>query len=278
MDGPPEWLSRRLHSLERTGTLSLVREPLVDLFALCHPDVRGHLHLIKRLDLTDTNITSLKGIPKLPRLTSLTLDQSRVADLANIFALRSATSISLKGTPLAAARHYRLSVVLALGAGIVRIDGQAVPAVLRARADTFPNCAADLVNAGWVAEFPRPSAARFVELCAEFGIEQCDAADEPGGDGSAPNDTDDFDSLAEMLMQEHEALMQKKQAMFGVVREMGSDDGEIDECRLRIAMTFTDHGINIDINDDEAVLEVIDELCRQNGRVKGVSTAKRNDK
>jgi hypothetical protein len=68
--------------------------------------------------------------------------------------------------------------MIVVGDSLRSINGQQVQQQLRTRAGQYPPVAADLVNAGWMAEWPVPDAARFAELTREFGT-QAEAGQEP---------------------------------------------------------------------------------------------------
>jgi hypothetical protein len=264
-DRLPDWLARRLHMLTRIGHISLLRERHVDLMAFSHPGFRAYCHIVKTLDLTGSDISSLAGLPVLPRLTSLILNQSGLATLTNIMSLPKLRMISLKKTPFSEIPHYKISLLIGVGAEIVKINDQAITDVLRSRVQQYPSCAQGLVNAGWIAEYPRPSSAQFTALCAEYDVPDSNSV---GSSGCDEIDTErdvqmpnDFNALAEQLLNDHEHLLHKKQALFGIVEEMGSEDEAMDECRVRVGELFRERGIAVDVNDDDAVLQMIDDLC-----------------
>ena len=79
----PAWLSRRLHTLKRTGVLTLIKEKNVDLSCLQIKDIGPYIQFIKTLDLTGTPIQSLENLPHLPRITNLIADYSGLKSCIN---------------------------------------------------------------------------------------------------------------------------------------------------------------------------------------------------
>jgi hypothetical protein len=220
---------------------------------------------LKSLDLTGASITSLEGLPLLPRLTSLILNQTGLTNLKNILSAPKLRVIALKKTPFSQNRFFRISLVIALPSDLVKIDEQAVPKSMKKRAREYPSCAGGLVNAGWIAEWPKPSTARFTELCAEYGVSESRSVGSSGCADIAEEVSvqvpSEFEPLAEQLMKDHEHLIHKKQALFGIIEEPLSEDEAIDECRVRVGELFRERGIAVDVNDDEAILQMIDDLC-----------------
>jgi hypothetical protein len=269
-DRLPDWIARRLHLITRLGSMSLLRERKTDLLAFALPGFNRYRHILKSLDLTETPISSLEGLPELPHLVSLVLDRTSLSTLKNVAAVRSVRSISLKKTPFSEIAHFKLSLVLGLGPDLVRIDDCTLTAVLKARAGEYPSCAGALINAGWIAEYPRPPSGTLAALCDEYGVEKSPSVASSGcaelRADEAAEAPDTFDALAAQLMKEHEQLMLEKQALFGIRGDPASEDEFVDVCRVRIGNLFRDRGIAVDVNNDEAILETVDQLCRAHAR------------
>ena len=270
----PEWLSRRLHGLKRTGSLSLLRESRVCLSGLSQ--IQSYLQFIKQLDLTGTPIKSLEGLPKLPHLNSIKLDQTQLESLVNIEAVDTVSSISLKKTPLSEIPHYKLSIMIGTRLNVVKIDNQIVSEVVKKRASAYPSCARALVNKGWIVTFPKPSDDEFKDLCELYHLEIEEEEDnddrteinflEPPAEEEDANAEDwDFDFIADKLWKQHEALMQRKQALFGVIEDQQGDADNEDEIGERIVSLFRLHNKDIP-TDDRSILMAVDSLCRQQAR------------
>jgi hypothetical protein len=227
----PFWFARHTLSLKRSGTLSLIGERQINLSLLSNPKIVFFVQFVKVLDLTNTPIGSLSGLTRLPHLTAIILDRSELADLKNISAVSSVTSFSAKGTPISRTPHYRLSVFLGLGPNIVRIDGQLASPFLKKRAAAFPRYAHSLVNKGWIAEWPLPSQQKFEELSNLYEVEfQLAEGAEKEDDSVEFDDVIDgeFEQVVQKLWREHENLIQRKLAIFGILQE-SEQKGDVSE-------------------------------------------------
>lgn len=267
----PAWLSRRLQTLKRTGTLNLIKEINLDLSCLQLKDLSYFIQFIKTLDLTGTQIKSLANLPRLPRITNLILDNSLIESCFNFEAVSSITSISLKKTPLSRVPHYKLSILLAVGSGIVKIDGKMITPLLLNRFKSYSKCAHDLVNHGWIIEYPCPDVDKLKEICQQYHvvIPEEEEVTELRLEEEAEHEEEivhfDFDEIAQKLAQQHEEMIKRKLALFGIFEDNGSDlindDPEFNE---NLVSLFRDHGIELDPDNEKLILEAIDHLCRKN--------------
>ena len=267
----PEWISRRLHTLKRTGALSFLRESRVNLALL--NQIQSYLPFIKQLDLTGTPIRSLAGLPTLPHLNSVKLDQTQLASLVNVQAIATVSSISLKKTPMSEKPHYKLSIMIGTRLKVVKIDNQIVSDLVKKRAAAYPACARALVNKGWVATFPKPSEEEFRDLCEVYHVDMDEEEDDgdrtevmfpdqPNEEEDGDHESWDFDFIADKLWGQHEALMQRKQALFGVIEDQQGDADNEDEIGERVVSLFRLHNKDIPC-DDRSILMAVDKLCRE---------------
>ena len=270
MSSIPPWLSRRLHTLKRTGVLTLIKEKNVDLSSLQIKDMGSYIQFIKTLDLTGTPIQSIENLPYLPRITSFIADYSDLKSCINFSSISTATSISVKKTPLSQLPHYKLAILLAVGPNIVKIDGKMISPVLLNRYKTYPPYVHDLVNKGWVVEYPCPDVQQLQSLCKQYKVEipvyeentDFSLEEEPPVEEEAP--AVDFDTLAQKLWNQHEDMLQKKQAMFGIINDDASEVAQ-DESNFgdRVVALFKSHGFEINKSDNKAILKAIDNLCKR---------------
>jgi hypothetical protein len=260
----PAFVERRVHTLARSGTLNLIRERFSDLSILQHPQLDPWIPFLKVLDLTGTQISNLDGLPILPRIVCLIVDFSLLDTARNIFTVRTVTSISLQKTPFQKTRHYKLCLYIAIGPDLVQIDGQQVTGLTQSRAKLYPKFTPALINAGWVFQYPPPSADEFEELCRRFSVTfESDTIPVPNIPEiiERPIVPTDFDQLADVLWNEHEKLLQKKLALFGIIEDRASDD-EDEDYPAKIAALFQAHGIDVGPHDQAGILSRIEGLCR----------------
>jgi hypothetical protein len=215
----PPWLTRHVPHLKKTGNLALAGERF-DPADLGRPRVAALLSICRSLDLSHTPIASLACLPPLPRLLAFSADYSRLETFTNFRALHTATSISLKGTPLAGKPSYRPSVLLAAGGrALVVLDGAQVGDGVRRRAAAFPAVCAALLNAGWTAGAQPPQPAELGELCARFGLRaevRAPALPHEAGKPEEPGAPPPFDELLARLVAQHEAVLRAGALMFGL--------------------------------------------------------------
>jgi hypothetical protein len=165
MRSSPLWLNEKLALARRTGLLDLSGEILDDLSIL------GSRLSLKHLILSFTPLRTLDRLPLQPNLDFLAVDSSDLQNFTNFRALPKLTSVSLKNTPAARRPHFKLSLAIVIGSSLRSVNGQQVHSQLRERAAQYPPAAANLVNAGWFAEWPVPDEARFEALTQEFAGE-----------------------------------------------------------------------------------------------------------
>jgi hypothetical protein len=210
----PVWFARRLPHLKQTGSFSLAGEHDIDLIELSYPESASVLTICRRLDLSRTLLSSLDGLPFLPRLLSFTADHSQLSSFKNFRALRRATSISLKNTPVSRTPTYRLSLLLAVGSqSLASIDGTQISPRLKSRAETFHAICSDLVNAGWIATSHPPNVTDIQQLCEQYEIptisEEQPQGEEEEEEGQPSSEQLPFDDLLAQLQGEHEQLFSK---------------------------------------------------------------------
>lgn len=261
----PSWLQRRVHSLRRTGKLSFINETDVDPSAL--RQLGNEIFFIKTLDFSKTKIETLDGMPRLTKVTSFIADQSNLSDFRNFISLSSATSISIKKTPISKIPHYKLNILLASGPNLVKIDGQVITSTLRARYEQYPSACCQLVNAGWIATYPCPPHDKLIEICNQYNIPPPEEVPETSfqeDEEEVVIDPSDFDKLASKLKAKHEVLLQRKQALFGIIEEDNFDGlSDEDDFNERVVSLFNAHSMKLDPQDENQILEAIDDLCHR---------------
>jgi hypothetical protein len=221
---PSPWLTQRIAILKRTGHLSLVGELRFDPRALSMPHVISVVRFVRVLDISRTPVTSLLGCPPFPRLTVFIGDRSGISDFANFRALKTATTISLKDTPVARLQTYRLSLLLALGPddNLVSINGSQISSELRARVKAFPQFCNDLVNRGWIATPKPPAGQESVQLCQRYDVEPPFVDSDTDDDDSFEHVPEEptptcFEDMLFLLQERHREMQRKGKAQFGLL-------------------------------------------------------------
>lgn len=279
-----EWLQRRLLMAKRTGNLVLANEQNVDLNVFSYPEFSKPLSIVKLLDLSRTNITSLEGIAKpFQKLATFIADKTQISDFKNFKVLSNVRSFSVKQTPVSKVPHYKLSLLLCVGQKnvITSIDGQAISKKLKSMASEYPQpLSSELVNRGWLAEYPAPSEEKFRELRITYNVEDSEIGINQPEKQSTTNlpeniddgeeediDNIDFEVLIKSLHQKHEDMLMKGQAMFGLITE---DKNAY--LSGQISSIFKSHGLKIDSNSDQNILDSINVLCQTVAKNRSRST------
>ena len=268
----PNWLQRRLIIVKRTGNLSLINEQNVDLNLFNMPEYSNQLSVIKTLDLTKTNIKSLEDLQHhFPKLTTFIADKTQISDFKNFQILSGVRSVSLKQTPVSKKPHYKLSLLLCLGSDnkLTSIDGQIITKKLRSMAEQYPQpLTSNLINNGWMAEYPCPDENALFALCEKYDVShdtgiytipspKNDATNLPDDEDFENIDEMDFEDLISELRKKHEDMLMKGQAMFGLISE---DTNAY--LSGKISSIFRAHGLPIEANSDQSILDAVNILCQ----------------
>lgn len=274
MNQLPKWLNRRIGSLRRTGKLILSNEEQFDPAALALPHFSSDRKLIKTLDISGTKVTSLEGLPILKNLTSFIADNSQIKDFKNFKSIPNATKISLKNSPITKENHhYKISILIVLGKNITSIDGVLVSETLKKRVDTYPEIASNLVNAGWVAEYPCPNELQMNELIEKFHIQQEEPnetivkiqkmSDDDLNEEKEEEEEETFEDIITGLRNRQEKLFLDYQELFGIL----PDDIPDQELPQRIAELFAQRGIIIKTDNIDDIVEAVDDLCKKASQI-----------
>ncbi|KAK8889870.1 hypothetical protein M9Y10_034624 [Tritrichomonas musculus] len=267
----PPWLQNKIPFLKSQGRLNFSGEKNLDLSILQDPEIEKQLNMLKILDISDTDVSSLDGFPCFKHFKHFNADNTQISNLRNFKSLRSLTSISLKNTPVSKNKNYRLSLYIIIR-NLKQIDGQIIPDAIKAKAKQYPPIVEELINAGWIAEFPCPQIDTLIELCKQYGVEpkpiytqpidydaisQCDFYEDDSIQKKSAY-TGDFESTLKKLKRKHEETIRKGQALFGIIDEI--DDESLPS---EIAKVLKDHGIETNEKNEEEILNNVKELASQ---------------
>lgn len=270
-----EWIKRRLSSIKRTGRLIISNEPQFDIQMIANSHYNRSLSMMKYLDISMTKSSSLRNIRVLPRITTFIANKTNIANFENFKCLANASKFSLKGTPVSKHPHYRLSLCIAVGSGVNSIDGRVVSKRLRKLVEMYPPMASNLVNKGWMAEYPVPDEKSFKILCDKYGISYSEYVAHPHLDEDLQLDEDemfeidhiiddideDFELKIKSLRDKHEKMIRTGQAIFGIY-DFDDYDDEV-EVTEKLTHIFRSHNIHLDNSSDENVLQAIRDLCKK---------------
>jgi hypothetical protein len=256
----PHWLSKRVFLLKRTGHFTFTGDRSFDPVALSHPRITALLSLVKVLDISHTPITSIAGLPVLPKLNVFVADRTKLDTFANFKAIRSVTTISLKKTPASKLPTFRLSILIAFGPAnrLASIDGGQVTQSLRNQALAYPPGCTDLINCGWIPSLRPPPSLELHSLCEQYGLPEPSAiSDEEDMSDSVSESRvpSDFDGLLAMLRDQHREVWRKGKAQFGM---LNNDDENINDDVLALLQR---HEIADRTVQDLDVVAAVETLC-----------------
>lgn len=263
------WFPEKLKQLAKTGTLNLSAEVMEDLSFV------GCRETMKKLDLSFTHLTSLVGLAYQPKLDSLILDSSDLINFKNFRAVQKISSISLRNTPAAATPNFKLSLLLVIGPSLRVINGQRVSDRLREKAKQYPEIASDLVNCGWMAQYPCPDDLEMEDISQGYGLsESCfDDSDTEVSLRSEPREAT-IEALVNFAEQEHRRMVEKTEQDLDRIEE--GDDGismpdsiSSNEVKLidKLEQLLLRHGFEIgQENRGEAILDLISSMLEDGAR------------
>ena len=257
------WIERRLRILRSTGKLNLAGEENFTVEGLNEEKYQGDLKFAKSVNLSRLQIGSFEGFPRMPKVTDLVADNTKIKNLKNLVkAFPNLRNLSLKGSENIDSRLLLISVIL-LYPQLTTFNGRLIPQTYREKAEKYPSFASSLVNNGWIAQYPVPSYDTFASLCDEFGVElktedmipPLEESDDSFTNMKETPEADlDFEKMIESLHNEHEQMLQRSQGFLGFINDVPG-------CDVKLAEALEKHGIHVSPNDDKSLLRGITTFC-----------------
>jgi hypothetical protein len=265
MSAIPLWLSRRLPYLKKTGVFSIASESQFDPSYLSLPAISKVLTIVRELDISHLQISTLANFPQLPHLCTFIADHSGISDFTNFKCTQSTKTFSLKNTPVSKLSTYRISLLLAVGLdSVASIDGTQISPKLRAKVTSYPKECSELVNRGWIAGPHPPTRAEIAELCHQYSLDVGRDFDDDDEEElvspleSTRRNTDleslDFELLLATLIGEHESVLRRGQGIFGII------DDDSFEMNDRIISMIQSHGIPLVDRSDDGILSTVERM------------------
>ena len=254
------WMERRIRILRNTGKLNFSGEENFNVEALNDEKYQGDLKFAKSLNVSRIPILSFDGFPRMPKLTELIADYTKIKNLKNLVkAFPNLRTLSLKGIEIIDSRLLLISVLL-LYPNLITFNGRLIPQTYREKAEKYPKFASTLVNNGWIAQYPVPSYNTFISLCQEYFVEfKNEELIPPLEDNdeslSKSMETElEFENMIGSLHNEHEQMLQRSQEFLGIIND-------VPECNVKLAEALEKHGIHASPTDDASLLRGISTLC-----------------
>jgi len=99
------------------------------------------------LDLSNNFLKSLEFLPDLPLLNKLVLDSNPLFTLKGAFSMKRLIEIELRGTPLSILPYYRLTIAMAFGRSVSKINDTSLTLEeIELRDEYAPICYADVIQ------------------------------------------------------------------------------------------------------------------------------------
>lgn len=211
----PEWFLEKERKILTTGTLDLSGESITDLsFIRTKSSLRS-------LNLSFTSIISFEGLSNQPNLEYVILSGSSIQTLKNIEAIKNISKICYENTPLSRHPHSKLSMLISLP-NLRIINGKLVSPGLIKKAKTYPPIASELINAGWLAEFPCPSSEEFSKLAIQYNLSERTERRKFHSHKHSQFVERDFDSIINAYLSIHQEMIEEAENRMN--EEIPSDD------------------------------------------------------
>ncbi|OHT16460.1 hypothetical protein TRFO_02731 [Tritrichomonas foetus] len=268
-----KWLTRRISTLKRTGQLILANEKLLDINSFSQSqELLSNINLLKVLDIRGTNVSTLEGLPYIPNLNTFLADSTQISTFINFKSIRNASKVSFKKTPLTQYPKYKLALLVLCGNKLTTIDNAIIPKTLRSKSEKYPPIAIELIDRGWIIESPCPDEDRFNELAIDYELVSKEKEEDNklknnqqtdytvGNEDIVMEDEEEnFDQIIQSYHQLQDAMFIAAEALFDIVPERNIEA----ELAEEISILFGSHGIAVDANNDELVLQAVEDLCRR---------------
>ena len=265
-------IKTKLGILRKTGDFSLLSQKIDISTVFRSPELQKNANLIKTLNLTRTNFRTARAFPTLNSMTSLIADFSELENFENFLSFPKLAKISIKHTPVASKKNFKLSLYLLFGDSLSSINGTIISEEIRRKALEYPNFARDLINKGWIAVYPPPSDDEFDDLCQNYGIDkpksisQSEEEERKENNQSQSEEEDielQYQYLIQSIRDKQEEQLKDCADYLGFEEEEIEEEENDEEFAYNIAGLFLDHGIELGSCTNEEILAGIDSLCRK---------------
>ena len=200
---PPSWFAEKLKFLAQTGKLDLSGEAFDDLSFV------GSRPSMKQLDLSFTPIQTIEGLQLQPKLDTLIADSSELVNFKNFRAVQKISSISIKNTPASHLPNFKLSLLIVIGPSLRVINGVYISQKLREKAAKYPPIASDLINCGWIAEYPCPDDESLEKISQSYGLAEIEEDIEETPISEDQENMVNFEKTVDYYTSVHKKLIQK---------------------------------------------------------------------
>ena len=165
------FLAAKVKRLKQTGILNFVGDITFNDDTLKKETLSKYFSLIKDLNISHTEISTLEGLKPMPSIRYFTANNTRIRTFKNFLCIKTCSAISLKNTPIYSKKHFKLILVILFGDSLISINGLQVPDSLRQIAKKYDPIYSKLINAGWEFEKKPLSQKQLENLCKQYKID-----------------------------------------------------------------------------------------------------------
>lgn len=227
--------------------------------------------MARSLNLSFCQIDSIEGLKHLPNIDTFIADGSHIMSLKNMAALSGIHKLSLKQTPVSAHSQYLLSCVMVCPE-LTSVNGRQVGAGIRSKVNSYPAIAGDLVNAGWMAEWPVPDDERFTELKAMFGVGN--EIEDENSEPEAVEEVDMFEQVLDSYFQIHRKLVRAARTRMNIATEETGESESTEELAAEEESDLETSDTETALSDDllmldqkeGSLMEQLTDVLRDNGQ------------
>lgn len=159
-----EKLTTQRRNLGTSGLIDL-RNVQIPTFTLL-----GIQPKLRKLIVSDTNITSFETLPSQPVMTHLVANRTKINSYVGLSRQPRLSSLSLKSTPLSERANFRIETLIVVGQHLMTLNNEPITQEERNVASQYPVIAQSLIEVGWELVYPCPSADDFRELATNYGL------------------------------------------------------------------------------------------------------------
>ncbi|OHS99054.1 hypothetical protein TRFO_08618 [Tritrichomonas foetus] len=263
MSAKSDWPKKALQCLKTSSRVDLEGEHIDDLSRL------GSLNLMRQLNLSYVQISTLSGLKPQPNLETFIADGSQIANFMNFSSITNIRRLSLINTPVSRDPHFLLSALIACP-NLTSVNGKMIPSSVRQRAQNYPEVGRLLINAGWMAEAQIPTDDEFTSLCDKYQVDF--GHSENNQNEEEEDDVDHFEEILASFYQKHDKLVLFMKRRCGFLPQEEEEEEEEEEEDFRNELEISSNGSetklnDFDLDDDQQppLVERLAEVLRENG-------------
>ena len=263
----PAFFSGKIKILKQTGCLDFSGDIDVDDRTLRNEEYSKHFSLVKDLNISSTNITTLSGVKPFPSIRYFNANNSKLRNFHNFGILKNCISISVKHTPLASHPNLRLILYLIIGDSLISVNGTKISDSIKKLAKTYDPIYGKLISAGWDFQKEQLSDEEITKLCRIYDVQKPES-NSPIKRRKVPHKTTkeeqndfDYDNQRSLILEMEEE--EDSTGLNSTIRDVGEFleklKSELNEPTLaeRISEVLEEHGIKVNPKNKHSIIREI---------------------